>query len=68
MGRLSTPNTPFDRTINRYREILDLALYEGYTFMTVQEFLSAGCPTKQVLILRHDLDFKPKTLWPILDA
>jgi hypothetical protein len=68
MGRLASTDRPFDLTIERYKSIINLARENGYVFYTTQQFFDAGCPSKGAFLIRHDLDLKPKTLWPILDA
>lgn len=68
MGKHSTADRPFDLSIARYKEILTLAKRKGYGFYTVQEFIDAGFPTAAALVLRHDLDLKPASLWPMLEA
>jgi len=67
-SRLSTPERPFDLTITQYKSIITFAKNEGYETNTVRQYFQAGCPQKGVLILRHDLDLKPSSLWPMLIA
>jgi hypothetical protein len=51
-----------------YRSIIELAQRAGYRFQTIREFLVEGAPAEGVFILRHDLDTKPATTWPMLDC
>lgn len=48
------------------RSIIEFARSEGYTFHTLVEFIEAGCPSEGAFILKHDLDVKPASLWPLL--
>ena len=57
-----------DFSLEHMRKIIELALESGYTFMTCREFMAcdiAALP-KRVFIMKHDLDAKPDTLWPLL--
>ena len=47
----------FDFTLQKFREILDSLLYNGYSFQKLEEFLTN--PSKKVVILRHDVDRIP---------
>ncbi len=49
------------------KNIIEHALAKGYKFYTISEFIEANCPSTGAFILKHDLDFRPSTLWPILD-
>ena len=49
-----------DFSLDSYRRIIEQALEKGYEFMTVSDFLAAGCPENNVFIMRHDFDKKPE--------
>jgi hypothetical protein len=53
-------------SIDYYDKIIKRGLALGYNFVTLREFVSAGCPSKKFCILRHDLDTKPQTLEKML--
>lgn len=46
--------------------IITTAQTQGYTFYTIRDFIKAGCPSHKAFIMKHDLDVKPSTLWPLL--
>lgn len=46
--------------------IIKTARSRGYRFYTLVEFIEAGCPSEGAFILKHDLDAKPSSLWPLL--
>tara|TARA_B110000003_G_scaffold263383_1_gene286989 strand:- start:431 stop:1126 length:696 start_codon:yes stop_codon:yes gene_type:complete len=48
-------------SVKAYKAIIQNALENDYTFMTVKEFLEKGSPEKKVFILRHDFDKQPET-------
>ena len=54
-------------SISYYQEIIKKAQSSGYKFVTLEEFYSLGCPSKNYFILRHDLDKKPQTMQKMLD-
>ena len=54
-GRYSMPR---DFTLERYSELLSVAVSSIYTPLTVQDYLTA--PAKRCLILRHDVDRVPE--------
>lgn len=49
---------PRDFTLERYNELLSVAVSSTYTLLTVQDYLTA--PAKRSLILRHDVDRVPE--------
>lgn len=50
-------NRQFDFTISKFTEILDCLINSGYSFQTMEEFVSG--PNKKVVIIRHDVDRSP---------
>lgn len=65
MGRLTHGNN--DWSLEHMRRIIVKALSSGYTFMTCHEFMHCDDLPDRVFIMKHDLDAKPETLWPLLD-
>ena len=59
-------NNPF--SLSYYEAIIARALDAGYSFHTLRGFLAAGAPSERAFVLRHDLDTKPASLWPMLDC
>lgn len=53
---------------NYLRFIIDLAKDSGYTFYTLRDYLKSNCPKEKAFLLKHDLDFKPASLKPMLDV
>ena len=53
-------------SLDYYSKIIDMALEKGYSFVTLNEFFKAGCPSEKHFILRHDVDQKPEGLLKIL--
>jgi len=47
-----------DFTIQKYKELLNSMKEAGYEFQTYQDFIEN--PKEKVIILRHDVDLKPK--------
>ena len=52
-----------DFTLKTYRTLLNELLDRGYSFQTLQEFM--GQPENKTVILRHDVDRKPKNAFVI---
>ncbi|MBM3549480.1 MAG: hypothetical protein FJX54_21285 [Alphaproteobacteria bacterium] len=59
-------NNPFSHAY--YRQVIARAKSAGYTFHTLKQFLEIGAPAERAFVLRHDLDTKPGTLWPLLEC
>jgi hypothetical protein len=53
-------------SIDYYDKIIKKGIELGYKFVTLDEFVSLGCPKRKHCILRHDLDKKPQTLEKML--
>lgn len=52
----------------RFENLITLAKQKGYKFWTLADFIEAGCPLEnKPFLMKHDLDQKPETLWPLLD-
>lgn len=47
-----------DFTVQKYRELLNSLVHQGYSFQTYADFLVE--PNEKVIILRHDVDLLPK--------
>ncbi len=45
-----------DFTLDKYRELCLLTLKMGYAIMTVRDFLQNPPPTREILVMRHDVD------------
>ena len=60
MKNIKNPSSDFF-SVKAYKAIIQNALENDYTFMTVKEFLEKGSPEKKVFILRHDFDKQPET-------
>jgi len=50
-------NRYFDFTLHKFTEILDSLMNSGYSFQTMEEFVSR--PDEKVIIIRHDVDRSP---------
>ena len=50
-------NKQFDFTLQKFTEILDCLLYNGYSYQSLEDFLYN--PAEKVVILRHDVDRSP---------
>ena len=50
-------NQQFDFTLLKFTEILDSLIDNGYSFQTLEEFVSG--PDEKVVIIRHDVDRSP---------
>ena len=50
-------NKQFDFTIQKFTEILDCLIGNGYSFQSLEDFLHN--PAEKVVILRHDVDRSP---------
>jgi hypothetical protein len=50
-------NKQFDFTIQKFTEILDCLISNGYSFQSLEDFLHN--PAEKVVILRHDVDRSP---------
>ncbi|MFA7275260.1 MAG: hypothetical protein WC043_00475 [Pseudobdellovibrionaceae bacterium] len=61
---LLQPNNNF--SIDYLKAQLLSAIDRGYKFLTLQEFIDAGCPNEKAFVIRLDLDFKPQTLRPFV--
>ena len=48
-----------DFTLTKYRELLETALKAGYAILPIVDYLRAGLPAAQNLLLRHDVDRRP---------
>lgn len=57
-----------DFSIKKFKSIVMSAYDHDYDIMTVKQYLSRGCPGKNALVLRHDVDTKPHRLKAIVDA
>ena len=47
-------NKQFDFTFQKFTEILDCLISNGYSFQSLEDFLYD--PAEKVVILRHDVD------------
>jgi len=55
-------------SLDTYRNIIQEATHNGYVIQTVQQFIDDGCKSEDSLVLRHDLDTKPRTLFNMLNV
>jgi len=53
--------------ITFYENTLKAAIDNGYTFITLSNYVNLGCPQGKFFILRLDLDFKPLSLAPFVE-
>lgn len=51
-----------------YKSFLKKALDCGYKFVTLNEFVTLGCPNKGYFVIRHDLDKQPMSLKHVIEA
>ena len=49
-----------DFTLNIYRKLLCEFKKSDYFFLTFEDFMSKGLPSKKTIILRHDVDKRPE--------
>lgn len=49
-----------DFTYDAYRGLLDAAIDAGYPFLTVRKYLAEPSPPERFVIVRHDVDRKPR--------
>lgn len=52
-------------TYELYSEIIKAALDSGYSVVTVNDFVKDATNTRKVLVLRHDLDKNPHSMYPM---
>lgn len=45
--------------LNHYKEILEMAIMQGYTFCTFDNYREHSKKWKKIILLRHDIEFRP---------
>jgi hypothetical protein len=55
-------------SIDHYSKILRSALEQGYSCVSVREFIRRGCPSRNHFISRHDVDMKASSVALMLEA
>lgn len=60
MRYLHTKGMNLDFTLSKYRQLCDAICCYGYTVSTVAEYLNSYVAGQKVVVLRHDVDRKPK--------
>lgn len=58
-GRKRTTTAARDFTYEKYRELLEAGLANGYTVATVREYLRRKSLPERLIVVRHDVDRKP---------
>ena len=48
----------FDFTLNRYKQLIEALIAQGYDFQTFHEYITN--PGKKSIVLRHDVDARPQ--------
>lgn len=55
-------------TYDYYAQIIEQALDSGYRIVTVSDFVSGRFKNEKVMILRHDLDKNPHSMYPMAEV
>jgi hypothetical protein len=55
-------------TYKAYKEILKSALDSGYEVLSIRDFLQKASTPSKVLLLRHDIDKNPHSMYPLAEV
>ncbi len=55
-------------TYKAYSEILKAALDSGYKILCIRDFLKESSTSSKVLLLRHDIDKNPHSMYPLAET